>query len=151
MANLTTALNGTDIKIMDASQNILVAYAQSGTLNVNMSTRSITNKESSGWDENMAGVRNWDISVDGAYAWTDVSGSALTNGADDMLKSYIGVSGTRSSLVIRFGDAPSATTGDIYYEGTAWLTAFSVSAPTEDTATYSLSFTGSGALTQTIA
>ena len=147
MANLTTALNGTDIKIYDSSTNILVAYAQSGTLNVNMSTRDISNKESAGWAEAMEGARNWDVSVDGAYAWTDTSGSALTNGADDMLNTYII---TRTSVVIRFGNV-TATTGNIYYEGTAWLTAFSVSAPTEDTATYSLSFTGTGGLTQTVA
>jgi predicted secreted protein len=150
MANLTTALNGTDIKIMDASDNTLVAYAQSGTLNVNMSTRDISNKESSGWTESMEGARNWDVSVDGAYAWVDTSDAELTNSADDILKSYIGVSGTRSSVVIRFGTDGSAT-GDTFYEGTAWLTAFSVSAPTEDTATYSLSFTGTGALTVTVA
>tara|TARA_R110002020_G_scaffold1629_3_gene7341 strand:+ start:3405 stop:3848 length:444 start_codon:yes stop_codon:yes gene_type:complete len=147
MANLTTALNGTDIKVYDSSTNILVAYAQSGTININLSTRDISNKESSGWAEAMEGARNWDISVDGAYAWTDVSGSALTNGADDLLNSYII---TRASVVVRFGNVV-ATTGNIYYEGTAWLTAFSVSAPTEDTATYSLSFTGTGALTQTVA
>ena len=146
MANLTTALNGTDIKVYDSSTIILVAYAQSGTINVNHSTRDISNKESSGWAEAMEGQRNWDISVDGAYAWTNVGGTALTNGADDMLNSYII---TRASFVIRFGNT-DGTTSNIYYEGSAWLTAFSVSAPTEDTATYSLSFTGTGALTQTI-
>tara|TARA_R100000655_G_C2952558_1_gene187539 strand:+ start:424 stop:867 length:444 start_codon:yes stop_codon:yes gene_type:complete len=146
MANLTTAINGTDIKVYDSGTNILVAYAQSGTLNVNHSARDISNKESAGWAENMEGQRNWDISVDGAYAWTNVGGTALTNGADDLLNSYII---TRASFVIRFGNT-DGTTSNIYYEGTAWLTSFSVTAPTEDTATYSLSFTGSGALTQTI-
>ena len=146
MANLTTAINGTDIKVYDSSTNILVAYAQSGTLNVNMSTRSITNKESSGWDENMEGVRNWDISVDGAYAWVDTSDAALTNGADDMLNSYII---TRAQVTVQFG-TDGTSTGDTYYEGKGWLTAFSVSAPTEDTATYSISITGSGALAQNV-
>jgi predicted secreted protein len=150
MANLTTAINGTDIKVFDSTTNILVAFAQSGTINVNMSTRDITNKESAGWAEAMEGARNWDVSVEGAYAWQDTGGTPLTNGSDDLLKSYIGVSGTRSSVVIRFGSVV-ATSGNTFYEGTAWLTAFSVSAPTEDTATYSLSFTGSGALTQTVA
>ena len=147
MANLTTAINGTDIKVFDATTNILVAFAQSGTLNVNMSTRDISNKESNAWAEAMEGQRNWDVSVDGAYAWQDISGSALSNGADDILNSYII---TRTSVVIKFGSVV-ATTGNIYYKGTAWLTAFSVSAPTEDTATYSLSFTGTGGLTQTVA
>ena len=143
MANLTTALNGTDIKVMDASSNILVAYAQSGTLNVNMSTRDISNKESAGWAEAMEGARNWDVSVDGAYAWTNVSAAALTNGADDMLNTYII---TRTQVTVQFG-TDSTSTGDTYYEGKGWLTAFSVSAPTEDTATYSISITGSGGLT----
>ena len=147
MANLTTAINGTDIKVFDATTNILIAYAQSGTLNVNMSTRDISNKESNAWAESMEGQRIWDVSVDGAYAWQDTGATPLTNGADDALNSYIL---TRTSVVIKFGSVV-ATTGNIYYKGTAWLTAFSVSAPTEDTATYSISFTGSGALTQTVA
>ena len=146
MANLTTALNGTSIKIMDASQNILVAYAQSGTLNVNMSTRDISNKESNAWAEAMEGQRNWDVSVDGAYAWTNVSAAALTNGADDMLNTYII---TRAQVTVQFGTDGTAT-GDTYYEGKGWLTAFSVSAPTEDTATYSISITGSGELAQNV-
>ena len=146
MANLTTAINGTDIKVMDASQNILVAYAQSGTLNVNMSTRDISNKESDGWAEAMEGARNWDVSIEGAYAWTNVSAAALTNGADDMLNTYII---TRAQVTVQFG-TDGTTTGDTYYEGKGWLTAFSVSAPTEDTATYSLSITGSGELTQNV-
>ena len=112
-----------------------------------MSTRDISNKESNAWAEAMEGARNWDVSVDGAYAWQDTGGSALANGADDLLNTYIL---TRSSVVIKFGSVV-ATTGNIFYKGTAWLTAFSVSAPTEDTATYSLSFTGTGELTQTVA
>ena len=148
MANLTTAINGTDIKVFDATTNILVAFAQSGTLNVNLSTRDISNKESNGWAEAMEGARNWDISVAGVYAWTEVDGTTvLTNGADDLLNTYII---TRTSLVVRFGSVV-ATTGNTFYQGTAWLTSFSISAPTEDTATYSLSFTGTGELTQTIA
>ena len=140
-------LNGTDIRVYDGATNDLIAYAQSGTLNFSMSTRDITNKQSGGFKESLEGLREWSVDMDGAYAWTDTSGSALTNGADDMLNTYII---TRTSVVIRFGNV-TATTGNIYYEGTAWLTSFSVSAPTEDTATYSLSFTGTGGLTQTVA
>ena len=146
MANLTTAINGTDIKVYDSGTTELVAYAQSGTLNINLGTRDISNKESSGWAAAMEGQRSWDVSVEGAYAWTVPAGTGITNGADDLLNSYII---TRASLVIKFGNTAGAT-GDIIYEGTAWLTSFSVSAPTEDTATYSLSFTGTGGLTQRV-
>ena len=137
-------LNGTDIKVYDSSTNILVAFAQNGTLNVNHSVRDITNKESNGFKEVLEGLRDWSISLDGAYAWTDASGTALTNGADDILNSYII---TRAAVTIRFGNTGGAT-GDIYYEGSAWLDSFSVSAPTEDTETYNLNFCGTGAITQ---
>lgn len=137
-------LNGTDIKVYDSSTNILVAFAQNGTLNVNHSVRDITNKESNGYKEVLEGLRDWSISLDGAYAWTDASGTALTNGADDILHSYIM---TRAAVTIRFGNTGGAT-GDLYYEGSAWLDSFSVSAPTEDTATYNLNFTGTGSIAQ---
>tara|TARA_R110000824_G_scaffold80166_4_gene201818 strand:- start:407 stop:838 length:432 start_codon:yes stop_codon:yes gene_type:complete len=140
-------LNGTDIKVYDSTTNILVAFAQNGTLNVNHSVRDITNKESSGYKEVLEGLRDWSISLDGAYAWTDAQGTALTNGADDILNSYIL---TRAAVTIRFGNT-AGTTGDTYYEGSAWLDSFSVTAPTEDTATYTLNFTGTAALTPTVA
>lgn len=143
-------LNGTDIKVYDATTNILVAYAQSGTLNFSMSTRDITNKESAGYKESLEGLREWSIDVDGAYAWTDAAGSTISNGADDLLETYLLDGGSsRQAFTVRFGNT-GGTTGDIYYQGSVFLTSVSVSAPTEDTATYSLSFEGTGALTQNV-
>jgi len=57
---------------------------------------------------------------------------------------------TRASFTLTFG-VTSSGTGDTKYTGTAWLTSASLTAPLEDTATFSVSFQGSGALTQTIA
>ena len=57
---------------------------------------------------------------------------------------------TRTSFTLTFGVTTSAT-GDTKYTGTAWISSLSLTAPLEDSATYSASFTGSGALTQTIA
>jgi len=139
-------LNGTDIKVYDSGTGILVAYAQNGSLNINHSLREITSKESAGWKESLEGLRDWSVDLDGAYAWTDSAGSALTNGADDLLNTYIL---TRTALTIKFGNVTGAT-GDIVYSGSVYLTSFSVSAGTEDTATYSLSLEGTAAITQTV-
>ena len=57
---------------------------------------------------------------------------------------------TRTSFTVTFGVTTSATE-DTKYTGTAWITSLSLTAPLEDTSTYSVSMTGSGALTQTIA
>tara|TARA_R100000655_G_scaffold35833_1_gene69661 strand:- start:38 stop:484 length:447 start_codon:yes stop_codon:yes gene_type:complete len=144
-------INGTDIRVYDSSTNILVAYAQSGTLNFSMSTRDITNKQSGGFKESLEGLREWSIDLDGAYAWTDAAGSAIANGADDLFLKYLldAGSNTREAFTIRFGDTGGAT-NDHYYQGSAFLTSVSVAAGTEDTATYSLSFEGTGGLTQTV-
>ena len=77
-------LNGTDIKVYDGS-GLLVAYAQNGSININHSTREITNKESAGWKESLEGLRDWSIDVDGAYAWTDAAGAVLANGFEDVI------------------------------------------------------------------
>lgn len=140
-------LNGTDIRLYDSTTNILVAFAQNGSINLNLSLREITNKQSGGYKESLESTRDFTIDIDGAYAWTDSSGSALTNGADDLALSNIITN--RTPLVVRFGNTGGAT-GDTYYQGSVFLTSFSVSAGTEDTATYSMSFEGTGALTQTV-
>ena len=138
-------LNGTDIRVYDGS-NILIAYAQNGSININHSTREITNKESAGWSEQLEGLRDWSVDVDGAYAWTDAGGSVLTNGFEDVITDYII---TRTALTVKFGNS-AATTGDTLYSGSAYVTSGSISAGTEDTATYSMSLVGTGALTITV-
>ena len=144
-------LNGTDIRVYDGSTNDLIAYAQSGTLNFSMSTRDITNKQSGGFKESLEGLREWSIDMDGAYAWTNPAGAAITDGADDLFLKYLldAGSNTREAFTVRFGDTGGAT-GDTYYEGSVYLTSVSFTGGTEDTATYSISLEGTGGLTQTI-
>lgn len=144
-------INGTDLKVYDSSTNILIAYAQSASITINMDTRDISNKESGGFAESLEGQRNFEVSVDGAYAWTNAAGSALTNGADDLVLKYMldAGSNTREAFVLRWGNTAGAT-GDTYYQGSAFLTSFSATGGTEDTATYSMTFAGTGAITQTV-
>ena len=129
-------INGTNVQVYDSSAK-LVAYAQTASITINMETRDISNKESGGFAEALEGQRNWEVSIDGAYAWTDAAGSALTYGADDLVTKYILDSGsnTREAFVIKWGNT-SAATGDTFYTGSAFLTSFSATGGTEDTATY---------------
>jgi predicted secreted protein len=139
-------LNGTELGVYIGGT--LIAYSTSATLNINHGTRSTSNKESGGWDENMEGMRNWDVSCDALYAWLDPAGSAISNETlSDMFTAYID---TRASFTLTFGSTATTGIGFTKYTGTAWMTSASISAPLEDTATFSASFQGSGALTQTI-
>ena len=153
MATKNGVLNGTDLKVY--AGGTLIAYATNATININQSLRSTSSKESEGWEENMEGMRNWDCSTDNLYAFVDSSGSAIAGLTfDELYKTYLGKDATgptdnRASFTLKFGIGTTAT-GDINYEGTAWVTSMSISAPLEDSSTYSASFQGSGALTQTI-
>jgi predicted secreted protein len=138
-------LNGTEIKVYSASTNNLVAFAQNCTLNVNHSPREITNKESAGFKEILEGLRDFSIDIDGAYAWTNAGGVALTDGVDDVLEAN--VLNARQQVNFIFGDT---STTDISYAGKGYITSVSITGGTEDTATYSLSIEGTGELIQTI-
>ena len=143
-------LNGTDIKVYNSTTGILVAYAQNGSMNLNLSLREITNKESAGWKESLEGLRDFSIDLDGAYAWTDAASPnvPLSNGADDLALSNIITN--RVPLTVKFGSVGTAT-GDSYYTGSVFLTSFSVSAGTEETATFTMSFEGTGSMTLSVA
>ena len=138
-------LNGTDLKVYSTGTTNLVAFAQNCTLNVNHSPREITNKESGGNKEILEGLRDFSIDIDGAYAWTNAAGAALANGADDLVNSNIL---TRAKVDFIFGD--TATQNDVSYTGSGFITSMSITGGTEDTATYSLSIEGTGALSQTV-
>tara|TARA_R110002074_G_C12013229_1_gene615628 strand:+ start:14 stop:445 length:432 start_codon:yes stop_codon:yes gene_type:complete len=139
-------LNGTELKIYSSGTTNLVAFAQNCTLTVNNTTREITNKESAGYKEVLESLRDWSIDVDGAYAWTNASGTALTDGVDDLIQTNI--LANRLQFDVIFGDTQS--TSDISYAGKVYITSASMTGGTEDTAVFSLTLEGTGALTQTI-
>ena len=146
MAAQDGQINGTELGVYIGG--VLIAYSTSATLNVNHSTRSTSNKEDGGWETSMEGYRNWDVSCDALYAWLDPAGSAISNKTlSDLFTAYIT---TRASFTITFGSTETTGIGWTKYSGDAWMTSASLSAPNEDTSTFSVSFQGSGELTQAI-
>jgi len=144
-------LNGTDLKVYitpSGGSATLIAYATSGTININHSPRTITNKESAGWDESMEGLRSWDVSVDAMYAWLDADGGAI--GGLTLSELFSTLIETRAKASITFG-VTTTTAGDTKYTGDIWMTSASLNSPLEDSSTFSASFQGSGQLSQAVA
>ena len=141
-------LNGTELKIYSGTsgQTNLVAFAQNCTVTINNTTREITNKESAGYKEVLESLRDWSIDVDGAYAWTNAAGTALTDGADDLIQTNI--LANRLQFDVIFGD--NSSPHDVSYAGKVYITSASMTGGTEDTAVFSLTLEGTGALTQTV-
>ena len=139
-------INGTEIGVYVAG--VLVGYSTNATLNINHNTRSTSNKESGGWEESAEAYRSWDVSCDALYAWLTPAGGDITNTTlSDMFTAYIA---TRTSFTLVFGNTSTAGDGWTTYTGTAWMTSASISAPNEDTATFTVTFQGTSTLAQAI-
>jgi predicted secreted protein len=87
--------NGTDIIVSVGSTP--VAYASTGTITINQDTPEITNKDSGGWVQNIAGVKSWSVSgthmldFGASYGATEIFAN-LKNG--DLINVSFGKSGT---------------------------------------------------------
>ena len=130
-------LNGTLINIYVAGTK--VAFATSASISSNHSLRDTTTKDSGAWRGQAEGLRDWEASVEGMLIFTD-SGAISGETADELFIAYIE---SRTSFTLTF---TTDVAGDMEWSGTAYMTSFSADAPTEDSSTWSASFSGTGAL-----
>ena len=127
----TNVINGTNIGIYIGGTK--VNHADSASISLSHSLRDITSKDSAGWSESLEGLREWSLegsgffALDATYGFTELEG-VLT---------------ARAAVTVRFS---TETSGDEYFEGTAFLTELSADAAVEDSTTFSMSFTGTAGL-----
>ena len=69
--------NATNVAIRVGGQGVgnTIGYATSASLSVNMDLRDSTTKSSGGWQENLGGLKSWELSGD---AFVDVSADTFT-------------------------------------------------------------------------
>jgi len=114
----------------------LVANGTSHSFTKSMEVRDATSKDSAGWSQSLEGLRSWEVSGDFLFA------QDAAYGIDDLNA----VLDARATVVLRFASAVSA---DKYWNGRAYMTEISVEAGTEESMTFSASFTGTGAVNYT--
>jgi len=139
-------INGTDLIVkvgVDAAGEVIIAHATNCSLDISMSERDITTKDSAGWKEIAGGLREWSLSSDSLYDATDL-GATKTDfvGLFDLVDA-------RTKVFIEF-NLLSPVTGDYLYTGEGYITSLSLSGGTEETATYSVSINGTGDLTKVV-
>ena len=141
----TGLLNGTDLllKVGDTATEDPIAYATSCSLEISMDEIDQTNKDSSGWKTILGGTRSWSVSADILYQ-NEVLASKYT--FTDFWD-HLGGTNEREKLYVELTVAGSST-GNKYYSGQGYITSLSVNGGTEDQATYSVTITGSGVLTE---
>lgn len=106
---------------------------QSGaTLNRSAETIDVTAKDSNGWSESLAGVKSWSIECEGFIVENDSALDALETAFNDGQAVTV-------DLILPSGKK---------YSGQALITDFPFEFPQDDAATFSVTLTGTGALTE---
>lgn len=147
MANLSNSqiVKGDELMIFLDGKSI--AFATSHTLTLTGNTLDIASKDHGFWGASIVGKRTWEISSENLFS------------DDGFAKMYDAwVAGTELTLV--FGKASdyeingiidkaeswTAPTSGSYWSGKAYITSLTANAATGENATYSVTFTGAGAL-----
>jgi TP901-1 family phage major tail protein len=140
MAVSTAIMNATDVLIQFSTDGVTydeVGRMTNASLSISMETRDVSNKDSAGFRELLGGQRSWSLAGDGLVVYS------LT-GADGF-HDLFGYWNNRTNLYVKFG---SVSGGEKNYSGRGFITSLDQEAGVEDSATFSFSFEGTGALTE---
>lgn len=131
-----------------------IAYATAHTLTLTAETASVNSKDHGIWTGNEVNKRSWEISSENLYTDEDYSTlfDAWSNGTK--LSLVWGKKAEADSVVVADGDAENYTvkktgTGATYWSGNAYITSLTANANTGEKATFSVTFTGTGAFSKT--
>ena len=137
----TGIFNGTNLVVLVGSE--VIAHSTSCSLSVSADLPDATTKSSGGWADEIAGLRSWSLTTDG-LATVDPTGTNFVVG--DIFTSMY----NRTKVTVKFTTVTGSTpvVGDLIWSGEAFIESLDVTADMESPATYSVSFTGTGVLTQ---
>ena len=128
-------INGTNLVIKVGGVAILKATTASLEISVDMP--DATTKDSAGWAEFFAGVRSFTLSSDGLIDYA----TAAAVETDELVAMLI----ARNTVAVTFA---TATAGDMLLSGNAYVSSISQTADMESPSGFSVTFQGTGALTQ---
>lgn len=131
-----------------------IAYATAHTLTLTAETASINSKDGGIWTSADINKRSWEITSENLF--TDEDYSTLFDAWKDGTKLSLvwGKKAEDERVVVADGDAENYTvkktgTGTMYWSGSAYITSLTANANTGEKATFSVTFTGTGAFTKT--
>jgi predicted secreted protein len=138
----TGIFNGTNLVVLVGTE--VVAHSTSCSLSVSADLPDATTKSSGGWADQIAGLRSWSLTTDG-LATVEPTGTSYVVG--DIFSALNG----RQTVTVKFTTVSTGNTvvpGDLVWSGLAYVESLDITADMESPATYSVSFTGQGQLTQ---
>ena len=147
--NLMLFVKEGDLFGTQSSTLIFLGMATSCSLNLNVDAFDVTSKDSGSWRASVPGMKSWEMSTDNLYSAHYDKLMAVAMSRATIKLYWSPAANTESSNEVTH--TPSLTVDGVeykYYVGDAWINNVSANAPNDDAATYTCSFTGTGALTQ---
>jgi len=137
----TGIFNGTNLVVLVGSE--VVAHSTSCSLSVSVDLPDATTKSSEGWAQQIGGLKSWSLTTDGLATVDPTGANYVVGDIFTALKD-------RTTVTVKFTTVTGSTPvpGDLYWTGLAFIESLDVTADMESPATYSVSFTGQGVLTQ---
>lgn len=135
---------GGDLMVFVTDQPI--AFSTASKLSVSVNMRELTSKDSSNWSEKKTGRYTWNASTDALY---NMSTTGTTQSVNDLYASFTGGTAVVIKFASKTGTSPSWTVNSSvkYFTGTAYITSFDFNASDNESASYSVTFEGTGELT----
>ena len=128
---------------------IAIAHATSCMLNFTVDEFDTTSKDTGSWKASVPGMKGWNMTSDNLYTPDADKLLSLAIARTTIKLYWIPSSNTESSNMVTH--TPSLSEGGNtykYYVGNAWINNIQATAPNDDNANFTVSFTGTGALTQ---
>lgn len=134
--------NGTDLVLktiaVAGGSEFILAHSTSCTLSINVDTIDVSSKESGGKLDVLGGLKSFELSADGLMEF------ATTSSTKPQSLNLLMQAGTEVTFTFALN-----TPAGYKYTGGALVTSIEITGGTEDASTYSISMSGTGALTQT--
>ena len=109
-----------------------IAHSTSASISFNNDLRDVTTKDSAGFQENIGGLKSFELSAD---ALQDIN-------ADLDFKEFYDDINERNEVIIKFAERDSG----VRWEGSGYISSLSMDAGVEENVTYSVSITGTSSV-----
>ena len=139
----TGVFNGTSLVVLISGQ--VIGHSTSCSLSLAVDAPDASDKEAGGWAVEIGGQKSWSVTTDGLS--TVVPGVLANYVSTDELMI---LAADRVAVTLKFTTVTGTTpvTGDVYWTGNAFIESVDITADMENPVTFSVSFKGTGALTQ---
>jgi len=112
-----------------------IAHSTSASISFNNDLRDVTTKDSAGFQENIGGLKSFELSSD---ALQDIN-------ADLDFKEFYDDINERNEVIVRFAERATSGT-DVKWEGSGYVSSLSMDAGVEENVTYSVTITGTSSV-----